>query len=97
MNESKITGNDSSFLKRLGEHIASQLEERPYCFVSEDHLNRCWPGNEMLQPERNSEIRRFAKSQGWSATILERGFGTRAIFQRFEPGVVDYGGSKQCH
>ena len=93
MNESKITGNDSSFLKTLAEHIAAQLDERVFCFVSEDQLERCWASNQMPPEERNSEIHRFAESQSWSATILEGVFGTRAIFQRLEPGAVDYEGS----
>jgi hypothetical protein len=93
MNESKITRDDSSFLKTLGKHIAAQLEERPFCVVSEDDLKRCWPSKQMPQEERNSEIHRFAESQGWSATILDGTFGTRAIFQRLHPGAVDYEGS----
>jgi hypothetical protein len=93
MNESKITRNDSSFLKTLAEHITSQLEERPFCVVFEDVLKRCWPSNPMAEAERNSEIHCFAESQGWSATILDGAFGTRAIFQKLEPDAVDYEGS----
>ncbi len=93
MNESKRTGNDSSFLKTLAKHIAAQLEERPFCVVFEDDLKRCWPSNSMEQAERNSEIRRFAESHGWSTIILEGVFGTRAIFQRLEADAIDYEGS----
>jgi hypothetical protein len=92
MNESKLTGNDSSFLKTLAGHIAAQLEERGFCVVFEDDLNRCWPSNQMSLEERKSEIHRFAESRGWSATILDGVFGTRAIFERLEPGAVDYEG-----
>ena len=84
MNESNITGDDSSFLKTLTKYIEAQLEERPFCIVFEDALKRCWPNSQMSQAERNSEIRRFAESQGWSATILEGAFGTRALFQRLD-------------
>jgi hypothetical protein len=77
------TRNDSSFLKTLAEHIASQLEERPFCVVFEDDLKRCWPSNPMPQAERNSEIHRFAESQGWSATILDGAFGTRQYFKNW--------------
>jgi hypothetical protein len=87
MNESKITRNDSSFLKTLTEHIAAQPEERGFCVVFEDDLKRCWPNNLMSQEERNSEIHRFAASQGWSATILDGVFGTRAIFEKREPAL----------
>jgi hypothetical protein len=93
MNESKITGNNSSFLKTLAKHIATQLEERGFCVVFEDDLKRCWPSNQMPEAERNSEIHRFAESQGWSATILDGVFGTRAIFEKRESGAVDYEGS----
>ena len=85
MNESKKIGNNSSFLKALTEHIAEHLEKRLFCVVFEDDLKRCWPSNPIDQAKRNSEIRDFAKSQGWSATILEGVFGTRAIFQKLEP------------
>jgi len=85
MNESKRIGDHSSFLKALAEYIAAQLEERPFCVVFEDALKRGWPSNPMEPAKRNSEIRDFAKSRGWSATILEGVFGMRAIFQRLEP------------
>jgi hypothetical protein len=87
-----LTVIDSSFLKTLAKYIASQLEERPFCVVFEDELKRCWPSDQMPEAKRDSEIHRFAESQGWSATILEGGFGARAIFQRLEPGAVDYEG-----
>ena len=93
MNESKRTGDDSSFLKMLGKRIAAQLEKRPFCVVFEDDLKRCWPNSLTHQDEWKSEIHRFAESSGWSATILEGVFGTRAIFQRLESGAVDHEGS----
>jgi hypothetical protein len=93
MNESKITGNDSSFLKTLTKHIEVQLDERGFCVVFEDDLKRCWPSNPIAHAERNSEIHRFAESQGWSATILDGVFGTRAIFEKQQPGCADYEGS----
>jgi hypothetical protein len=93
MNESKITGNDSSFLKTRTKHIEVQLEERGLCVVFEDELERCWPTNQTSEAERNGEIHRFAESRGWTVTILERVFGTRAIFEKQEPGRADYEGS----
>jgi hypothetical protein len=93
MNESKRTGKDSSFLKTLAKHIAAHLEKRPFCVVFEDDLKRCWPSNPMEHAERNSEIRRFAESHGWSTTILDGVFGTRAIFQRLKPDGTDHEGS----
>ena len=73
MDDSMITGSDSAFLKTLAERIAAQLEERGFCIVFEDDLKRCWPGNPTSEAERNSEIHRFAESQGWSATIRKTG------------------------
>ena len=93
INQSKLPGDDSSFLETLTKHIAAQLEERGFCIVFEDDLKRCWPSNQMPEAERTSEIHRFAESQGWSATILDGVFGTRAIFEKREPGAVDYEGS----
>jgi hypothetical protein len=80
-------------LKTLAKHIASRLRGRAFCVVFEDDLERCWPSNQMPEAERNSEIHRFAESQDWSATILDGVFGTRAIFEKREPGAVDYEGS----
>ena len=95
MNKSDITGNDSSFLKTLAKHIATQLRKRGFCIVFEDDLERCWPSIQMSEAERESEIQRLAKSRRWSAKIVEGGFGTRAIFEKLEPDVVDYGGSPE--
>jgi hypothetical protein len=92
MNESQLTKDDSSFLKTLAKYIEAQLEERAVCVVFEDTLKRCWPSNQISPEERNSKIRRFAESQDWSATILEGAFGTRAIFQKVEPGALDSDG-----
>jgi muramoyltetrapeptide carboxypeptidase LdcA involved in peptidoglycan recycling len=81
MNESKLTGDDSSFLKTLTKHIQEQLEERGFCIVFGDDLKRCWPSNQMSEAERNSEIHRFAESQDWNAFMHKTDFDrTRAIF-----------------
>jgi hypothetical protein len=82
MNDSKTTGDDSSFLKTLAKHVATQLEERAFCVVFEDDLERCWPGNQVPRAERDSEIHRFAESQGWSVAIVEGALGARAIFEK---------------
>ena len=75
-------------LKTLAEHIAARLEERAFCVVFENDLERCWPRKEMARTKREREIQGFAESQGWTAAILERGFGTRAIFRSLEPSVA---------
>ena len=94
MNESKGTGDDSSCLKTLAKHIAAQLEERAFCVVFEDDLNRCWPTNHMEPTTWCREIHSFAEAHGWSVVIVDTGvFGTRAIFQRLQPDAVGYKGS----
>jgi hypothetical protein len=92
-NEHERPNKGRAALKILAEHIAQQLKERGFCVVFEDDLKRCWPSNQVPEAERKSEIHRFAESQGWSATILDGVFGTRAIFEKREPGAVDYEGS----
>jgi hypothetical protein len=74
-------------LRILAEHIAQQLEERGFCLVFEDELERCWPSNAMSRAERERKIQDFAESQGWTAAILDAGFSTRAIFQKPEPSI----------
>ena len=74
-------------MDRLANHIERTLEERGFCVVFEDDLKRCWPSNQISEAERKSEIHSFAESRGWSATILDGVFGTRAIFEKREPDV----------
>ena len=74
-------------LKILAEHIAQQLEERGFCVVFEHDLERCWPSSGMSQAERERKIQDFAESQGWTAAILDAGFGTRAILGKLESGI----------
>lgn len=68
-----------SVLKTLARHIATQIEERGYCVVFQNDLQRVWPLELITSSEREKEIREFAETHGWSAAI--RAFGTRAIFQ----------------
>jgi len=75
-------------LKTLAENIAARLEERAFCVVFENDLERCWPCKKMERTKREREIQAFAESQGWTAAILESGFGTRAIFRSPEPSVA---------
>jgi hypothetical protein len=75
-------------LKKLAEHVAANLEERAFCVVFEEDLNRCWPRRAIAVSEREREIQNFADSQGWTATIIEGEFGSRAIF--FKPRTGCY-------
>jgi hypothetical protein len=84
--------NDSDIrrwaLKTLTERIAQQLKERGFCVVFENDLERCWPSKEMERARRERKIQGFAESQGWTAAILESGFGMRAIFRRLRPDAI---------
>jgi hypothetical protein len=75
-------------LKTLAEHIAQQLKERGFCVVFEHDLERCWPSSRMARAERQRKIQEFAESQGWTAAILDAGFGTRVIIRKLELGIV---------
>jgi hypothetical protein len=89
--ESLIWANYSSMIivvKTLAKHVGAQLGERAFCVIFEDDLERCWPLKDMSRSERETGIQSFAESQGWSAAILEGGFGTRAIFQTLTPASV---------
>ena len=59
-------------LKTLAEHIAARLEERAFCVVFENDLERCWPCKEIARTtgERNPRLRRISgldcrNSRGW--------------------------------
>ncbi len=64
-------------MKTLAERVAARLEERAFCVVFESDLERCWPSNKMTRTKRKREIQSFAESQGWTAAVLEGGFGMR--------------------
>ena len=67
-------------MKMLTEQIRAQLEERGFCVVFENDLQRCWPLEKIARSERERAIQEFAESQGWTAAILDSGFGARAFF-----------------
>jgi hypothetical protein len=69
-------------LKTLAEHIAARLEERAFCVVFENDLERCWPRKKMARTKREREIQGFAESQGWTAVILDGAFGMRTILRK---------------
>ncbi len=80
-------------MKTLAEHVAARLEERAFCVVFERDLERCWPSSKTTRAKRKREIQGFAESQGWSAAVLEGGFGMRAVFREgLKRGTVGYEG-----
>lgn len=72
-------------LNELTKRISGQLKERGFCLVFAAELERCWPSEEIEAVEREREIEAFAKSNGWSVSILDVDSGTRAIFRIREP------------
>ena len=80
-------------MKTLVKYIATQLEERVFCVVFDDDLERCWPRKKIARLERERRIRFFAESQSWTVAILENEFGTRAIFRKVEPVTAYQGGA----
>jgi hypothetical protein len=75
-------------LKTLAKHVAARLRERPFCVVFEDDLELGWPSKGMAPEIRERGIQDFAESQGWSAAIVDSGFGTRAVFHRLNSRAV---------
>jgi len=61
----------------LAKHIEHDLQERRFCVLFEDELERCWPKTERIsQAHREKMIRSFAESHGWIVSVAD----TRAIF-----------------
>ena len=56
-------------MDRLAGRIERDLEERHFCVVFEDEIERCWPKEKLDQMERERQIQGFAKSHGWSVSI----------------------------
>jgi hypothetical protein len=69
-------------LQRLARDIATRLEQREFCLVFEDELERCWPSEDMESIERENQINAFAKSHGWTVSVLSVDSGSRAIFRK---------------
>jgi len=73
------------YFEGLAKHIERRLKERAFCIVFEDEIDRCWSRKSVGRTEREEQIQAFAKSRGWSVSILhdfESG-RTRAIFLPF--------------
>ena len=66
----------------LAKRIERTLEERGFCVVFEDELERCWPSEKIDDEDRENHIQIFAKSHGWMVSILDTDSGViRAIFE----------------
>ena len=70
-------------MDELAKHIEQTLQERGFCVVLEDELERCWPSEELNREDQEKQIQTFAKSRGWIVSILDTDSGVmRAIFDR---------------
>jgi hypothetical protein len=67
-------------MDRLARRIERDLEERHFCVVFEDEVERCWPSEKIKLGDREKQIQSFAKSHGWNASIHNSEGFTRAIF-----------------
>ena len=68
-------------MEELAKQIERTLQERGFCLVFEDDLERCWPSEEVDRGDRENQIQTFAKSHGWIVSILNTDSGVmRAIF-----------------
>jgi hypothetical protein len=68
-------------LKNLAEHIADHLGKRGFCLVFAAELERCWPRETFARAEQQEQIQAFAKSNGWSVSVLDGDDCIRAIFR----------------
>jgi len=68
-------------LGTLAKQIERRLKEREFYLVLEGELERCWPSQMIERTEREEQIKSFAKSHGWNASVVYSNSGlTRAIF-----------------
>ena len=68
-------------LESLARRIERDLDERHFCIVFEDEIERCWPTETLESMEREQQIQAFAESRGWNVSIHNSDSGfTRAIF-----------------
>jgi hypothetical protein len=68
-------------LESLARRIERDLDERHFCVVFEDEIERCWPTETLESMERGQQIEAFAESRGWNVSIHNSDSGfTRAIF-----------------
>jgi hypothetical protein len=67
----------------LAKFVRERLENRKYCMIFENRLERCWPAEKVknaARTAREKEIHKFAKANGWTAEIHDPGLSV--IFKR---------------
>ncbi len=61
------------------------MSEHKFCTVFEKELGGVWPFVDETREARFAEIKAFAKTRGWSATILDPGI--RVTYRRLDEEV----------
>jgi hypothetical protein len=64
----------------LTRQIRHRLETHKFCTIFERDLAKVWPYVDKARERRFSEIKAYARSRGWSATILDPGI--RVTFRK---------------
>lgn len=64
----------------LTRQIRHRLETHKFCTIFERDLGKVWPYVDKARERRFSEIKAYARAQGWSATILDPGI--RVTFRK---------------
>jgi hypothetical protein len=60
----------------LAKFVRERLDKRKYCMIFENRLEPCWLSEKVKTAPRTSrekKIRAFAKANGWTAVIHDRG------------------------
>jgi hypothetical protein len=71
----------------LTRQIRHRLETHKFCTIFERDLARVWPYVDKARERRFSEIKAYARAQGWSATILDPGI--RVTFRKLPKAKSD--------
>lgn len=64
----------------LTRQIRHRLETHKFCTIFERDLGKVWPYADKAREKRFAEIKAYARSQGWAATILDPGI--RVTFRK---------------
>jgi len=70
-----------TIMQKLATLIDERLKERSFCLVFAPDLERCWPSKTFARAEQAEQIQAFAKSNGWSVSVLGMDDRIRAIFR----------------
>ena len=86
---SRLAGNKShsAEMDALTRQIRHRLETHKFCTIFERDLGKVWPYVDKARERRFSEIKAYARAQGWSATILDPGI--RVTFRKLANAKSD--------